>query len=204
MTVGGAILLGAVLAPTDPVLAGDLQIGPPLEGKEHPVRFALTTEAGLNDGLAFPFVYLALHVASRGREPRALACRVAGMGRRLPHRCRHRARHRHRLAARPHSRRGSRLESRSPPRRRACSHLPACSSPTGSSSLPKATASLRPSSRAWCAGGSEARHRFHQQLHAFANSIEHAITAILLVLLGSVMPTLWPYLDWTSPSSASA
>jgi sodium/hydrogen antiporter len=42
----------------------------------------------------------------------------------------------------------------------------------------------------------EARHRFHQQLHAFANSIEHAITAILLVLLGSVMPTLWPYLDW--------
>lgn len=69
MTIGGAVLLGAVLAPTDPVLAGDLQIGPPLEGKEHPVRFALTTEAGLNDGLAFPFVYLALHIASQGANP---------------------------------------------------------------------------------------------------------------------------------------
>ncbi|EYD71522.1 hypothetical protein Rumeso_04923 [Rubellimicrobium mesophilum DSM 19309] len=64
MTVPGAILLGAVLAPTDPVLAGDVQVGPPLEGREHPVRFSLTTEAGLNDGLAFPFVYLALHAAA--------------------------------------------------------------------------------------------------------------------------------------------
>ena len=69
MTIAGAVLLGAVLAPTDPVLAGDLQIGPPLEGKERPVRFALTTEAGLNDGLAFPFVYLALHLASQGGDP---------------------------------------------------------------------------------------------------------------------------------------
>lgn len=43
----------------------------------------------------------------------------------------------------------------------------------------------------------EARHRFHQRLHAFASSIEHAITAILLVLLGSVMPSLWPHLDWS-------
>jgi NhaP-type Na+/H+ or K+/H+ antiporter len=46
------------------VLAGDVQVGPPTEGGEHPVRFALTTEAGLNDGLAFPFVYLALAVAA--------------------------------------------------------------------------------------------------------------------------------------------
>ncbi len=47
MTVAGAVLLGAVLAPTDPVLAGDVQVGPPLEGREHPVRFTLTAEAGL-------------------------------------------------------------------------------------------------------------------------------------------------------------
>jgi NhaP-type Na+/H+ or K+/H+ antiporter len=58
--LAAALLLGAVLAPTDPVLAGDVQVGPPTEGGEHPVRFALTTEAGLNDGLAFPFVYLAI------------------------------------------------------------------------------------------------------------------------------------------------
>ena len=66
MTLAGALLLGAVLAPTDPVLAGDVQVGPPLEGGEHPVRFALTTEAGLNDGLGFPFVYLALAAAAVG------------------------------------------------------------------------------------------------------------------------------------------
>jgi NhaP-type Na+/H+ or K+/H+ antiporter len=55
-----ALLLAAVLAPTDPVLAGDVQVGDPGEGREDNVRFALTGEAGLNDGLAFPFVYLAL------------------------------------------------------------------------------------------------------------------------------------------------
>ena len=58
-----ALLLGAVLAPTDPVLASDVQVGPPREGIEDEVRFALTAEAGLNDGLSFPFVYLAIALA---------------------------------------------------------------------------------------------------------------------------------------------
>ncbi|MFY2764663.1 cation:proton antiporter [Arenimonas sp. MALMAid1274] len=58
-----AMLLGAVLAPTDPVLAGDVQVNPPGEGGEDPVRFGLTSEAGLNDGLAFPFVWLAVALA---------------------------------------------------------------------------------------------------------------------------------------------
>ncbi|WP_269436675.1 cation:proton antiporter domain-containing protein [Paracoccus liaowanqingii] len=69
MTIAGAVLLGAVLSPTDPVLAGDVQVGPPLEGNEHPVRFTLTAEAGLNDGLAFPFVYLGLIIAAEGADP---------------------------------------------------------------------------------------------------------------------------------------
>ncbi|GAB3296832.1 cation:proton antiporter [Hymenobacter tenuis] len=55
-----AVLLAASMAPTDPVLAGDVQVGKPGEGREDNVRFALTGEAGLNDGLAFPFVHLAL------------------------------------------------------------------------------------------------------------------------------------------------
>ena len=59
-----AILLGAVLAPTDPVLASDVQVGPPNSGEEDEVRFALTSEAGLNDGLAFPFVNLAIALAA--------------------------------------------------------------------------------------------------------------------------------------------
>ena len=58
-----AMLLGAVLSPTDPVLAGDVQVSGPGEGGEDPVRFALTSEGGLNDGLAFPFVWLAVALA---------------------------------------------------------------------------------------------------------------------------------------------
>jgi NhaP-type Na+/H+ or K+/H+ antiporter len=70
-----ALLLGAVLAPTDPVLASDVQVAGPTTGDEmspddidesDEVRFALTSEAGLNDGLAFPFVYAAIFLASMG------------------------------------------------------------------------------------------------------------------------------------------
>ncbi len=63
-----ALLLAAVLAPTDPVLATDVQVGEPTDdpGNEDEVRFALTSEAGLNDGLAFPFVYAALLLAAAG------------------------------------------------------------------------------------------------------------------------------------------
>lgn len=61
--LAAALLLAAALAPTDPVLASDVQVGPPHEGEEDEVRYALTSEAGLNDGLAFPFVNLALALA---------------------------------------------------------------------------------------------------------------------------------------------
>lgn len=61
--LAAAVLLGAALAPTDPVLASDVQVGPPGEGMEDEVRFTLTAEAGLNDGLAFPFVNLAVALA---------------------------------------------------------------------------------------------------------------------------------------------
>jgi NhaP-type Na+/H+ and K+/H+ antiporters len=60
-----ALLLGAAMAPTDPVLASDVQVGPPGSDDEDEVRFALTSEAGLNDALAFPFVHLAV-LASLG------------------------------------------------------------------------------------------------------------------------------------------
>jgi sodium/hydrogen antiporter len=67
--VAAAILLAAALAPTDPVLATEVQVGEPAddpEADEDEVRFALTSEAGLNDGLAFPFTYLAIAVAAPG------------------------------------------------------------------------------------------------------------------------------------------
>jgi len=61
-----ALLLAAALAPTDPVLAADVQVGPPKSGEEDEVRFGLTAEAGLNDGFAFPFVNLAIALAVAG------------------------------------------------------------------------------------------------------------------------------------------
>jgi NhaP-type Na+/H+ or K+/H+ antiporter len=64
LSIAAAIVLGATLAPTDPVLAGDLGVGPPGEPDRSEPRFALTSEAGLNDGLAFPFVMLGLLIAA--------------------------------------------------------------------------------------------------------------------------------------------
>lgn len=76
-----AILLGAVIAPTDPTLASEVQVGEPGQGstkkklddndadesiKEDEVRFSLTSEAGFNDALAFPFTNLAVALALAG------------------------------------------------------------------------------------------------------------------------------------------
>lgn len=58
MALPVALLLGAILAPTDPVLASDVQVSHAHDAE--PVRFSLTGEAGLNDGTAFPFVMLGL------------------------------------------------------------------------------------------------------------------------------------------------
>lgn len=90
LTPAAAILLGAALAPTDPVLASDVQVGEPEEEvpgendtagppkpsqeknpveKEDELRFTLTSEAGLNDSLAFPFTYLALLMLTEGVAP---------------------------------------------------------------------------------------------------------------------------------------
>lgn len=60
-----AILLGASLSPTDPVLARSVQVGPPGDDERDDVRFNLTLEAGINDGLAFPFTYLAIAAVGR-------------------------------------------------------------------------------------------------------------------------------------------
>lgn len=58
LSLGVAVLFGAVLAPTDPVLASDVQVTDP--GDRETLRFSLTGEAGLNDGTAFPFLMLGL------------------------------------------------------------------------------------------------------------------------------------------------
>ena len=58
LPLGAGILLGAILAPTDPVLATDVQVRHPDDRDQ--LRFTLTCEAGMNDGSAFPFVMLGL------------------------------------------------------------------------------------------------------------------------------------------------
>ncbi|WP_123538555.1 cation:proton antiporter [Halosimplex salinum] len=72
LNLATAVLLGAVVAPTDPVLASTVEATPPTAetdeevdptDQEGAIRFALTSEAGLNDGLAFPFTNLAIVMA---------------------------------------------------------------------------------------------------------------------------------------------
>ncbi len=68
LSIPASLLLAAILAPTDPVLASDVQLDDPeREDKlKDKIRFSLTAEAGLNDGMAFPFTYLAVMVAQAG------------------------------------------------------------------------------------------------------------------------------------------
>jgi len=199
MTLAGALMLGAVLAPTDPVLAGDVQVGPPTEGGEHPVRFSLTTEAGLNDGLAFPFVYLALIVAAEGFTLGGLAgewlaidvlyrilvgaASGAGIGWLL----------------------GKMLFSL--PRGNVLAD-------TGSGVLALAGVLLCYGMTELVEGygfiaafvsglvlrRAEEGHDFHGKLHGFNEAIEHALTAVLLVSIGGILPLLWNELDWQHAS----
>lgn len=194
MTLAGAVILGAVLAPTDPVLAGDVQVGPPTEGGEHPVRFALTTEAGLNDGLAFPFVYLGLAIGAQGLAPgewalewltRDVLYRIAvgvaagaGVGWLLGRV----------LFGVP---RGNAL-AETGSGVVALAGVLLC---YGATELVEGYGFIA----AFVAGVTlrrvEAEHEFHGKLHDFNEAIEHAVTALLLVLIGGVFPGLWSELD---------
>jgi NhaP-type Na+/H+ or K+/H+ antiporter len=194
LTLAGAVLLGAVLAPTDPVLAGDVQVGPPLEGGEHPVRFTLTAEAGLNDGLAFPFVHLALLIAGAGFlsvdlagewAARDLAYRVAVgalggatigwvLGKILFDVPRENA-----LA-----RTGTGVV--------ALAGVLLC---YGFTELAEGYGFIAAFVSGVTLRRAESRHDFHRRLHDFSEAIEHALTAVLLVVLGGALPVLWPALD---------
>ena len=66
LSAGAAIALGAMLAPTDPVLAGDIGVGPPGDEEEREPNFSITGEAGLNDGLGIPFLLLGAAIATDG------------------------------------------------------------------------------------------------------------------------------------------
>lgn len=195
LTVGGAILLGAVLAPTDPVLAADVQVGPPQEGEEHPVRFTLTTEAALNDGLAFPFVYLGLIVAAEGLNPSAWA--VDWLLRDVLYRIVVGA------AMGWVGARGLALVLFHVPRRFilaetgtgviALAGVLLC---YGSTELVEGYGFIAVAVMGLTLRRVEEGHEYHRRLHDFSESIEHALTAILLVGLGTVLPMLFADLTW--------
>jgi NhaP-type Na+/H+ or K+/H+ antiporter len=64
LPLGAGVLLGAILAPTDPVLATDVQVRH--AGDYDTLRFTLTSEAGMNDSSGFPFVMLGLALLGAG------------------------------------------------------------------------------------------------------------------------------------------
>ena len=195
MSLAAAILLGAVLAPTDPVLAGDVQVGPPTEGGEHPVRFTLTTEAGLNDGLAFPFVYLALILLAQGFAPgewelewlaRDVVYRIAigALGGAAVGWLLGRV-----LFALP---RGNALAETGS----GVVALAGVLFCYGATELAEGYGFIAAFVAGMVLRRSEAKHEFHARLHGFNEAIEHALTAIMLILIGGALPLLWPELDW--------
>lgn len=194
MTLAGAVLLGAALAPTDPVLAGDLQVGPPLEGGEHPTRFTLTTEAGLNDGLAFPFVLLGLLIALEGFAPGSWG--VEWLLRDVVYRITVGA-----VAGAAIGWLIGRITF-SIPRTNALAStesgvvaMAGVLVGYGATELLEGYGFIAAFMTGLILRRAEAQHAFHKRLHVFSESIEHALTAVILVALGGALPALWAALD---------
>ncbi len=190
-----ALLFGASMAPTDPVLAADVQVGPPKSGDEDEVRFGLTSEAGLNDALAFPFVHLAILAAAGGLATqdgltdwftikvgwKLLAGLGAGwlIGRILGH-----------LLFR--SRRGlSRLGD-------GLIALAATLIAYAVTELVHGYGFLAVFVCAVTIRASERDHDFHQEMHDFSDQIERLLMMLLLVLFGGALANgLLSSLTWT-------
>lgn len=197
-----AVLLGAVLAPTDPVLASDVQVEGPSSGDEDEVRFSLTSEAGLNDGLAFPFANLAVLIAISGISPgnwwsdflfievlyKLAVGTAAGLmvGRLLAYAI---------------------FDRRSP-------------LPQTMDGMVALAATLISFTGAELAGGygflavfvaavmirrSERRHEYHEVMHNFVGQVERLVTAVLLILFGGAITTgLLAALQWQDVLAAVA
>lgn len=195
LTLAGGLLLGAILSPTDPVLAGDVQVGPPLEGGEHPVRYALTTEAGLNDGLAFPFVHLGVLVATAGVMTSGLflewalrdvlyrivvgAAGGAASGWLLGHV----------LFDWPRENALSKTQT-------GVVAFAGVIFAYGLTELFEGYGFIAAFVAGLVLRREESEDRFHERLHDFSQSLEHTLTAILLVALGAALPSLWPHFGW--------
>ena len=197
-----AILLAASLAPTDPVLASDIQVGPPGSGEEDEVRFTLTSEAGLNDGLAFPFILLAVALAHEISATSvaewfvyAVVWKIAAgvgvgyaVGRvlgwltfHLPNRAKL-------------SRTGSGFVA-----------LGITALAYGGTEMVRGYGFLAVFVAALALRATEPEHDYHQKLHDFAEELERLIMMVLLVLLGGAMTgaDLFQALTWEAAAFAA-
>ncbi|WP_330998991.1 cation:proton antiporter domain-containing protein [Mangrovicoccus algicola] len=160
------------------------------------MRFALTTEAGLNDGLAFPFVYLGLLVAAEGLSPVAwgagwflqdvlyrtvVGAGIGWLGARL-------------LGIVLFSVPRNAVLADTAAGVLALAGIVLC---YGSAELAEGYGFIAVAVMGLTLRRIEEDHSFHRRLHDFSESIEHALTALLLVALGSVLPRLFADLSWT-------
>ncbi len=195
LTLASAVLIAAVLAPTDPVLAGDVQVGAPTKGGEQPVRFALTTEAGLNDALAFPFVYLAILVATVTAPTFGdyaewvllyvvykivIGAAIGALSGWLLGRV---------LFVYPQE--NTLAQSGS-----GVIAFAGVILVYGASELIEGYGFLAVFVFGLVLRRIEQDHEYHGRLHSFSAALEHSVTAVLLVLLGGALPTILPYLQW--------
>lgn len=186
-----ALLLAAALSPTDPVLAAEVRVGEPTSGEdeedEEEVRFTLTSEAGLNDGLALPFVLAAIALATAAGDGwsadwighwllvdvllRAAVGLIAGVavGRLLGW-----------LFFRsPHVRLSHQMEG--------FTALGATFTAYGVTELVHGYGFLAVFVAACTIRTAERSHGYHQVLHGFSEQIERLLTAVLLFLLGGYL-----------------
>lgn len=203
LPLAAAVLLGAVVSPTDPVLASDVQTGPPNDTREHPVRFALTAEAGLNDGLAFPFVYLAITLAGLGAGDSdwlwgwvwhdvgyriavgtivgaALGWATGWLVYRRP-------------VARPLADRGI-----------GGLAIALVLLAYGGAEMLGGYGFIAAFMSGFTLRRAGFRHRYNEVLHNFSVTIEQTLTALLLVLLGGISPLLVDALNWPAVALALA
>ena len=212
MAPASALLLGALLAPTDPVLAADVQVGEPSVGDdevtatpaagewpdEDAVRFSLTSEAGLNDGLAFPFVWAAIAMATTTGGVGAWAGEwfvvdVVGriaigvalgwvIGRVLG-----------RVSFRPPGNLSALADTGD-----GFVALAATGVAYGVAELAHGYGFLAVFVAAVGLRSSERGHEYHRVLHAFAGEVEQVLTVLLLVLVGGAASTgLLASLTWS-------
>ena len=193
-----ALLLGAVLAPTDPVLASDVQVAGPQTGgavRDEPdeLRFTLTSEAGLNDGLAFPFVYAAILLATGafdvatwlgwyavGKVVVGVAMGIA-VGRVLAH-----------VAFRSSSR-----SLRVAERGEALTSLAALLTAYGLAEVVGGYGFLAVFACAMTFRSAERAHDYHAAMHEVTERLERLLTLFLLLVLGIALSRgLLDHLDW--------